>query len=168
MAAITPTVQFSDLTHLILQNFLIQTTGITDWQNFDSALAPPDDGSFAFAGVIWPQSYDPTFKVTSKVYNSSSRWGIRLLIANADVDDLSLAATQWSRVLSELLAATTSTAEMAKLGVDLSGTYAGFTVLAGTTLGLTLGGPWQIVVEENESGGGVARISNTLLINNAR
>ena len=56
MTAIVPSVTFPDITHLLLESYLGTTTGILDWQNFRS-IAPPDDGSLAYAGAIWPNQY---------------------------------------------------------------------------------------------------------------
>lgn len=161
--AITPSTTISDVLHLILADYLERVTQIDDWLNFDSALAPPDDGSVAYAAAVWPQSYAPDFGVTRKRAMATYQFGIRLMLAADDADSLTTLALSWTRTLADLIEATGSAMRMQTLGEDLSGTFEGVAVASGTTLGVSQS-RWQIEVIENESGGAVAKISNVLEI----
>ncbi|MGA0198966.1 MAG: hypothetical protein ACO3NK_07545 [Prochlorotrichaceae cyanobacterium] len=165
MTAIVPSVTFPDITHLLLESYLGTTTGILDWQNFRS-IAPPDDGSLAYAGAIWPNQYTGEPAALRNRKRSSTRWGIRLQIAGADVEVVTLRAHQWARVLDRLLESVTTLEGQEREGADLEGTYEELEVANNTTIALTQT-PWTIIVDENESGGAVAIVSSSFTVINS-
>lgn len=163
--AITTTI--ADITDLILQSYLSQTTTIADWQNFDSSLGIRSDSALSYAACIWPYQYQSNrIAALHGIPSSKSTWGIRLLISGDEASAVSLEAHKWARELDRLLLTVTNLQAMAREGADLSGTFEGVTVPTNTVLAIDRY-PWDISVESNQSAGAVAIVSSRFDVTNA-
>ena len=164
MAAIAIPTHISDVVHLILQSYLAQTTGITDWQTFDSGLGIQTTSDLAYKGAIWLNSFRPVRSPLRRLIKLESRYTIRLLISSDDVDEVSIECHKWSRKLSELLESCSSLDQQTRFGANLDGTYSNL-ALSNATLDIEQN-EWSIAVEGNKDGGGVGVTQCLFTVNN--
>jgi hypothetical protein len=162
MAPITIATDISDVVHLVLQSYLSQTTGITDWQSFDSSLGIQTTSALSYRGSIWVNRIRPDTSATRRLRKIESTYTLRLLISSDDVDEVSVECHKWARKLSDLIESTSTLDGQRRNGADLDGTFIDLE-LAGATLDIQQG-DWSITVEGNKDGGGVGVIQNILTV----
>lgn len=157
--AIDPPVKIADVTHLMLESYLSQITGITDWvTGFTQILGIQDDDSLLFAASISPLSHSAAEYALRKTWATRSAWVIQVNFTTNDIRRAIHHAHKWSRFLTEVLEATNSIDGMARYGANLAGTFEGLAVPASTTLKILDTSPWSIGLSDNGEGGAMASI----------
>ena len=153
MAPITIATHISDIVPLALQAYLSTTTGITNWQDFDSGAGILSTSEVSYQGTIWVNRFSPSTEKALRMQTTfESAYSIRLIISANNIDLVSLLSHKWARTLSRMLESVATLEGQRREGGTLDGTYEGLT-LTNATLDLAQG-DWSITVEENKDGGG--------------
>lgn len=151
----------------MLESYLSQITGITDWvTGFTQILGIQDDDSLLFAASITPSSHSATEYALRKVRASRSTWVIQVNFTTNDIRRAIHHAHKWARFLTEVLEATNSIDGMARYGPNLGGTYEGLAVASTTTLKIIDTSPWSIGLSDNGEGGAMASIKSQFTVLN--